>query len=137
MHRDTLTRIVRNCRYCTVMLANMMVTWPAASVAIDVPKSEPQILYLFPGLQNIDWIPKVDPMPSQAFDIIQPVLQYPYFSSDSNGKEWGLRSWYARSLQCRGSHHIALRLTTTLPFTHQHVTSRQVCHSDSWSSNEP
>ena len=25
----------------------------------DLPKSRPQILYLFPGLQNIDWIPKV------------------------------------------------------------------------------
>ena len=24
----------------------------------DIPKAEPQLLYLFPGLQNIDWIPK-------------------------------------------------------------------------------
>ena len=29
----------------------------------DVPASRPQVLYLFPGLQNIDWIPKVDPTP--------------------------------------------------------------------------
>ena len=44
----------------------------------DLPKSRPQILYLFPGLQNIDWIPKVDPEPTakNPFDIIQPVLQY-------------------------------------------------------------
>lgn len=59
----------------------------------DVPKETPQILYLFPGLQNIDWIPKVDPEPtsSNPFDIIQPVLQYPagFFS-----KKWGVRSWY-------------------------------------------
>ena len=43
----------------------------------DLPKRRPQILYLFPGLQNIDWIPKVDPEPTDdnPFDIIQPVLQ--------------------------------------------------------------
>jgi hypothetical protein len=35
-----------------------------------------QVLYLFTGLQNVDWIPIVDPTP-EAFDIIQPVLQYP------------------------------------------------------------
>jgi len=29
------------------------------------------------GLQNINWIPKVTPLPSVDFDIIQPVLQYP------------------------------------------------------------
>jgi hypothetical protein len=59
----------------------------------DVPKSRPQVLYFFPGLQNIDWIPKVDPEPtsSNPFDIIQPVLQYPggLFSSG-----WALKSWY-------------------------------------------
>lgn len=66
------------------------------------PASDPDILYLFPGLQvriphahspatavgahdaarpatsqNIDWIPLHDPEPSDPFDIIQPVLQYP------------------------------------------------------------
>jgi hypothetical protein len=35
-----------------------------------------KVLYLFTGLQNVDWIPIVDPTP-EVFDIIQPVLQYP------------------------------------------------------------
>ena len=54
----------------------------------------PQILYFFPGLQNIDWIPKVDPEPTSAhpFDIIQPVLQYPGGGLFSRG--WALKSWY-------------------------------------------
>lgn len=58
----------------------------------DTPAKLPQILYLFPGLQNIDWIPKVDPEPGRGnpFDIIQPVLQYP---GEREGT-WGLRSWY-------------------------------------------
>jgi len=59
----------------------------------DLPKRRPDILYLFPGLQNIDWIPKVDPEPTRShpFDIIQPVLQYPggLFS-----RSWLLKSWY-------------------------------------------
>jgi hypothetical protein len=59
----------------------------------DKPQGEPQVLYFFPGLQNEDWIPKVDPLPtdSDPFDIIQPVLQYPggFFSSG-----WELKSWY-------------------------------------------
>mmetsp|Transcript_2356 Transcript_2356/g.4864 ORF Transcript_2356/g.4864 Transcript_2356/m.4864 type:complete len:309 (-) Transcript_2356:35-961(-) len=57
----------------------------------DLPKSTPQVLYLFTGLQNIDWIPKVDPMPKTAFDIIQPVLQYPCGFLD---KHWCVKSWY-------------------------------------------
>lgn len=40
--------------------------------------------------QNIDWIPKVDPEPSQPFDIIQPVLQYP----GDFGNYWSVKSWY-------------------------------------------
>ena len=59
----------------------------------DVPEATPQILYLFPGVQNIDWIPKVDPEPTAAtpFDILQPVLQFP-----GNGfrKSWAVKSWY-------------------------------------------
>jgi hypothetical protein len=59
----------------------------------DKPQGKPQVLYFFPGLQNEDWIPKVDPLPtdSDPFDIIQPVLQYPggFFSSG-----WELKSWY-------------------------------------------
>ena len=57
----------------------------------DVPAAVPQVLYLFTGLQNIDWIPKVDPEPSADFDIIQPVLQYPAGDGQSG---WAVRSWY-------------------------------------------
>ena len=59
----------------------------------DIPKEAAQQLFFFPGLQNIDWIPKVDPEPtdSNPFDIIQPVLQYPY---GIFGSSWGLKSWY-------------------------------------------
>jgi len=53
------------------------------------PESSPDELYIFTGLQNVNWIPKVDPEP-QVFDIIQPVLQYP---SDS-GSGWSVKSWY-------------------------------------------
>lgn len=56
----------------------------------DNPERNPQILYLFTGLQNIDWIPKVDPEPSQDFDIIQPVIQYPA----DLGRHWSVKSWY-------------------------------------------
>jgi len=52
------------------------------------PQNEPDVLYLFTGLQNVDWIPIVDPEPP-IFDIIQPVLQYPGTIND-----WGVRSWY-------------------------------------------
>ena len=59
----------------------------------DVPKDTPQVLYFFPGLQNINWIPKVDPepTPSNPFDIIQPVLQFP---GGFLNQGWGLKSWY-------------------------------------------
>jgi len=53
------------------------------------PQSDPEVLYLFTGLQNVDWIPIVDPQPP-VFDIIQPVLQYP----GDNGNYWSVRSWY-------------------------------------------
>jgi len=52
------------------------------------PSNTPEVLYLFTGLQNVDWIPIVDPEPA-IFDIIQPVLQYPGSISD-----WGVKSWY-------------------------------------------
>jgi len=55
----------------------------------DEPQQEPQVLYVFTGLQNVDWIPIVDPPPSE-FDIIQPVLQYP----GDYGNYWSVRSWY-------------------------------------------
>jgi len=55
----------------------------------DAPQSTPEVLYLFTGLQNVNWIPVVDPPPS-AFDIIQPVLQYP----GDNGNYWSVKSWY-------------------------------------------
>jgi hypothetical protein len=54
------------------------------------PTQDPEVLYLFTGLQNINWIPYVDPDPSTPFDIIQPVLQYP----GDNGDYWSVKSWY-------------------------------------------
>jgi hypothetical protein len=54
------------------------------------PASVPDMLFSFTGLQNIDWIPKVDPEPSGPFVIIQPVLQY----SDETETPWAVRSWY-------------------------------------------
>jgi len=61
----------------------------------DKPERAADQLFLFPGLQNIDWIPKVDPEPTAAnpFDIIQPVLQYPSSSLFSRNS-WELKSWY-------------------------------------------
>eukprot|EP01094_Clydonella_sp_ATCC50884_P009930 TRINITY_DN1946_c0_g1_i1.p1 TRINITY_DN1946_c0_g1~~TRINITY_DN1946_c0_g1_i1.p1 ORF type:complete len:328 (+),score=73.22 TRINITY_DN1946_c0_g1_i1:59-1042(+) len=54
-----------------------------------------QILYIFTGLQNINWIPEPNnPLPTQAFDIIQPVLQYP----GVHGSYWSIRSWYVTIL---------------------------------------
>jgi len=55
----------------------------------EKPENPPLTLFLFTGLQNIDWIPKVDPKP-KTFDIIQPVLQYP----GEKGQYWSVRSWY-------------------------------------------
>jgi hypothetical protein len=55
----------------------------------DAPEHDPQVLYIFTGLQNVDWIPKIDP-PPQVFDIIQPVLQYP----GDDGNYWSVKSWY-------------------------------------------
>ncbi len=61
----------------------------------DAPARRAHILYFFPGLQNRDWIPKIDPLPTpdDPFDILQPVLEYPgdgFFSSGT----WTLKSWY-------------------------------------------
>ena len=56
----------------------------------DMPAQMPEILYLFTGLQNIDWVPLVDPEPAGKFDIIQPVLQYPA----DTGAGWSVKSWY-------------------------------------------
>jgi len=53
------------------------------------PQNDPEVLYIFTGLQNVDWIPIVDPEPP-VFDIIQPVLQYP----GDNGNYWSVKSWY-------------------------------------------
>jgi len=55
----------------------------------DAPQDTPEVLYLFTGLQNVDWIPLIDPPPDN-FDIIQPVLQYP----GDNGNYWSVKSWY-------------------------------------------
>jgi len=58
------------------------------------PVTTPQVLYLFTGLQNVNWIPLVDPIPT-AFDIIQPVLQYP----SSLGVGWSVKCWYVTILK--------------------------------------
>jgi len=55
----------------------------------NAPQNRPDRLYIFTGLQNVDWIPIVDPEPT-VFDIIQPVLQYPR----DDGDGWSLKSWY-------------------------------------------
>ncbi len=56
----------------------------------DIPASTPHILYLFTGLQNKDWVPKVDPeVEGAGFDIIQPVLQFP----GDYGRYWSVKSW--------------------------------------------
>jgi len=56
----------------------------------DAPAKVPEVLYIFTGLQNINWIPVVDPPPQTPFDIIQPVLKYP---SDT-GNSWSVNCWY-------------------------------------------
>lgn len=57
----------------------------------DAPTSTPDILYIFTGLQSVDWIPKRDPIqPAGVFDIIQPVLQFP----GDGGSYWSVKSWY-------------------------------------------
>jgi len=71
----------------------------------DEPVSAPQVLYIFPGLQNIDWIPVVDPDPTGPFDIIQPVLQYP----GDGGRYWSVKSWYV-TLDTGTIHSKELRL---------------------------
>lgn len=58
----------------------------------DVPQNTPMVDFLFTGLQNIPWIPLVDPEPDHLntpFDIIQPVIQYPA----NGGSYWSVRSW--------------------------------------------
>lgn len=57
----------------------------------SLPRGTPDVLYFFPGLQNKDWVPKVDPYSGGAgFDILQPVLQYP---GDSGGY-YSVKSWW-------------------------------------------
>jgi len=51
-----------------------------------------QTLFIFTGLQNIDWVPP-DPRPKVPFAIIQPVLQYG-LSVGGGGRLWSLASWY-------------------------------------------
>tara|TARA_R110002050_G_scaffold173053_1_gene305186 strand:- start:21 stop:248 length:228 start_codon:yes stop_codon:yes gene_type:complete len=54
------------------------------------------IVYIFPGLQNDDWIPiqgDTNDAPP-GFDIIQPVLQYGGGSANGGGKFWELANWY-------------------------------------------
>eukprot|EP01113_Clastostelium_recurvatum_P000437 TRINITY_DN1018_c0_g1_i2.p1 TRINITY_DN1018_c0_g1~~TRINITY_DN1018_c0_g1_i2.p1 ORF type:complete len:310 (-),score=95.59 TRINITY_DN1018_c0_g1_i2:100-1029(-) len=53
------------------------------------------ILYMFTGLQNVNWVPAPPRPPAPpGFDIIQPVLQYGGGSSGGGGKYWAVASWY-------------------------------------------
>jgi len=85
------------------------------------PQNSPEVLYLFTGLQNVDWIPVVDPYPP-VFDIIQPVLQYP----GDNGNYWSVKSWYvtlnsgvvvSREIQTQTGDKIFGNMTNTAPDT--------------------
>lgn len=59
----------------------------------DAPKKYTgQTVFLFTGMQNIDWVPP-DDGPKSKFDIIQPVLQYGP-SAAGGGKYWSISSWY-------------------------------------------
>jgi len=59
----------------------------------DAPQTyDAQTVFLFTGMQNIDWVPP-DPRPKALFDIIQPVLQYGP-SAAGGGEFWSVGSWY-------------------------------------------
>ncbi|KAJ3425366.1 hypothetical protein M0812_27804 [Anaeramoeba flamelloides] len=73
-------------------------TFDAFTGTMSVPQNPASfwggIVYLFPGLQNYDWIPTEDgPNPPSGFDIIQPVLQYGSTPA-GGGDYWALASWY-------------------------------------------
>lgn len=51
-----------------------------------------QTVFLFTGMQNINWIPP-QPHPGTPFDIIQPVLQYGP-SAAGGWDYWAIASWY-------------------------------------------
>ena len=55
----------------------------------EVPKARPQVLYLFPGLQNIDWIPKGSR--AKIFRHHSTRLAIPRRLPTSG---WTLKSWY-------------------------------------------
>jgi len=75
--------------YVTTQAPNDFDTFLGFFSVPNEPQDTPEVLYLFTGLQNVDWIPIVDPTPG-PFDIIQPVLQYP----GDNGDYWSVKSWY-------------------------------------------
>ena len=56
----------------------------------DIPKEAAQQLFFFPGLQNIDWIPKVDPEPtdSNPFDIMHHRHDYTHVSRCINDTDF-------------------------------------------------
>jgi len=74
--------------YTTFQYPKGMKTFIGTFSIPNKPAQEPGILYIFTGLQNINWIPEPNnPPPSQPFDIIQPVLEYTEGS-------WTVASWY-------------------------------------------
>ncbi len=74
--------------------ANASLGWSAFTSIFTtpdaIPAAQPDVLYLFPALQNINWIPLVDPEPATPFDIVQPVIQYPA----DTGSGWSVKSWW-------------------------------------------
>jgi hypothetical protein len=75
--------------YVTFQAPNDFDTFLGYFSVPNAPQDTPEVLYLFTGLQNVDWIPLIDPEPDQ-FDIIQPVLQFP----GDGGDYWSVKSWY-------------------------------------------
>jgi len=74
--------------YTTFQYPKGMNTFLGTFTIPNKPAQEPGILYIFTGLQNINWIPEPNtPPPTQPFDIIQPVLEY-------TAGSWTVASWY-------------------------------------------
>jgi len=76
--------------YTTAQSTDPFTAFNGSFTVPNSPTDYPDMLFSFTGLQNIDWIPKVDPLPTQPFVIIQPVLQY----SGETDAPWNVRSWY-------------------------------------------
>mmetsp|Transcript_11097 Transcript_11097/g.45249 ORF Transcript_11097/g.45249 Transcript_11097/m.45249 type:complete len:314 (+) Transcript_11097:217-1158(+) len=98
-------------------------SFPGYFTVPDIPEETTfnQILYIFTGLQNINWIPEPNgPAPWGKFDIIQPVLEL--FGNEG----WALQSWYvplpgmaktSRKMNVNAGDNIFGNMTLTGPST--------------------